>query len=70
MNAPAFPGLPLAQAPLPRTRLSRNAVIALSVVALHVGLIWALQSGLLVRTAELIVPGEVLAQFIEPAGAA
>ena len=67
MNAPAFPGLPLAQAPLPRTRLSRNAVIALSVVALHVGLIWALQSGLLVRTAELIVPAEVLAQFIEPA---
>lgn len=67
MNAPAFPGLPLAQAPLPRTRLSRNAVIALSVVALHVGLIWALQSGLLVRTAELIVPVEVLAQFIEPA---
>ena len=67
MNAPAFSGPSLAQAPLPRTRLSRNAVIALAVVALHVGLIWALQSGLLVRTAELIVPAEVLAQFIEPA---
>ena len=51
---------------LPRPRLSRNAAIALAVVALHVGLIWALQSGLLMRTAELIVPVEVLAQFIEP----
>lgn len=67
MNAPAFSGPSLAQAPQPRSRLSRNAVIALAVVALHVGLIWALQSGLLVRTAELIVPAEVLAQFIEPA---
>ena len=67
MNATAFSGPSLAQAPLPRTRLSRNAAIALAVVALHVGLIWALQSGLLVRTAELIVPAEVLAQFIEPA---
>lgn len=67
MNAPAFSGPFLVQAPLPRTRLSRNTAIALAVVALHVGLIWALQSGLLVRTAELIVPAEVLAQFIEPA---
>ena len=46
-------------------RLSRTAVIAVGVVALHVGLIWALQSGLLLRTAELIVPVEVLAQLIE-----
>ena len=67
MNAPAFSGPFLAQAPQPRTRLSRNAAIALAVVALHVGLIWALQSGLRVRAAELIVPAEVLAQFIEPA---
>ncbi len=40
-------------------------MIALAVVALHVGLIWALQSGLLLRTAQLIVPVEVLAQLIE-----
>ncbi|MEO6320351.1 MAG: energy transducer TonB, partial [Polaromonas sp.] len=65
MNATAFPGPPLSQAQLPRTRLSRNAVIALAVVGLHLGLIWALQSGLLLRTAELIVPAEVLAQLIE-----
>lgn len=67
MNASAFPGPSYAQAPFPRNRLSSNAVIALAVVGLHVSLIWALQSGLLVRTAELIVPAEVLAQFIEPA---
>lgn len=51
---------------LPFPRLSRNTAIAASVVALHVVLIWALQSGLVLRAAELIVPAEVLAQFIEP----
>lgn len=66
MNATAFAGSPVPRATLPRARLSRNAVIAFAVVALHVGFIWALQSGLLMRTAELIVPAEVLAEFIEP----
>ncbi|MCE1250457.1 MAG: energy transducer TonB, partial [Comamonadaceae bacterium] len=33
----------------PATGLSRNAVIALSVVVLHVLALWALQSGLLRR---------------------
>lgn len=65
MNAPAFPAFSMPPADLPRPRLSRNAAIALGVVALHVGLIWALQSGLLLRTAQLIVPVEVLAQLIE-----
>ncbi|MDB5779861.1 MAG: energy transducer TonB [Polaromonas sp.] len=63
MNA-TFPGLSY-DPPRPPARLSRNAAIALAVVALHVGLIWALQSGLLLRTAELIVPVEVLAELIE-----
>ena len=63
MNA-TFPGLPY-DPPRPPARLSRTAVIVLAVVALHVGLIWALQSGLLLRTAELIVPVEVLAELIE-----
>ena len=63
MNA-TFSGLPY-DPPRPPARLSRNAVIALAVVALHVGLIWALQSGLLLRTAQLLVPVEVLAQLIE-----
>ena len=66
MNATAFSDFPMQRTGLPRPRLSRNAVIAMAVVALHIGLIWALQSGLLRRTAELIVPVEVLAQFIEP----
>jgi periplasmic protein TonB len=50
----------------PRQPLSRNAVIALTVVALHVGFIWALQSGLLMRAAEIVIPAEVLTQFIDP----
>ena len=66
MNATAFPGIPDQPTDLPRQLFSRNAVIALMVVVLHAGLIWALQSGLLMRTAELLVPAEVLAQFIEP----
>ncbi len=46
--------------------LSRNAVIAGSVVLLHVAGLWALQSGLLRRAAEVIVPAEVLSEFITP----
>ena len=45
--------------------MSRNAVIALAVVLLHVGFIWALQSGLLLRAVELVVPAEVLSQFVK-----
>ena len=45
---------------------SRNAVIAIAVVVLHVAFLWALQSGLLMRAAELVVPAEILTQFIEP----
>jgi protein TonB len=41
-------------------------VIALVVVGLHVGFIWALQSGLLMRAAEIIVPAEILTQFVDP----
>ncbi len=49
--------------PLP---VSRNTAIALAVVALHVGLIAALQSGLLMRAAEVVVPVELLSQIIAP----
>ena len=41
-------------------------MIAGSVVLFHVAALWALQSGLLRRTAEIIVPVEILSQFIEP----
>ena len=52
--------------PAPRLPLSRNTAVALAVVALHVGFIWALQSGLLMRAVEVVVPVELLSQFIEP----
>ena len=53
---------------MPRTPLlPRNTAIALGVVALHVGGLWALQSGLLRRAVEMVVPAEVLVEFIEPA---
>jgi protein TonB len=64
MIATAFSSAP--RPPAPRQPLSRNAVIALTVVALHVGFIWALQSGLLMRAAEIIVPAEILTQFVDP----
>ena len=41
-------------------------MIAASVVALHVAGLWALQSGLLRRAAEVIVPAELLSEFIAP----
>jgi periplasmic protein TonB len=40
--------------------------IAMGVVALHVGGLAALQSGLLVRAYELVVPVEMISQIIEP----
>lgn len=50
-----------------RSARSRNVAIASAVVVLHVGALWALQSGLLRRAVETIVPVEILAEFIEPA---
>nr|WP_232080624.1 energy transducer TonB [Variovorax sp. SRS16] len=46
--------------------LSRNAVIAGSVVLFHIAALWALQTGLIRRAAEVIVPVEILSQLIEP----
>ena len=46
--------------------LSRNAAIVLSVVLLHVGVLYALYSGLLNRSVEAVVPNVVMAQLIEP----
>ena len=50
----------------PAGGVSRNAVIVGSVVALHVVGIWALQSGLVRKAAEVIVPAELLSEFIAP----
>lgn len=68
MNATALPyrSETDAKPSAPRIALSRNMTIALSVVALHVAFIWALQSGLIRKAAEVIVPAEILVQFIDP----
>lgn len=66
INTTALKRIPTPSTNPPHQRLSRNAVIALAVIVLHAGIIWALQTGLLMRTAELLVPAEVLAQLIEP----
>ncbi len=54
--------------PSPRTAkpISRNALIASSVLLFHVLAIWVLQTGLLRRAAEVLVPAELLSQIIEP----
>lgn len=50
----------------PTGGLSRNSVIVGSVVLLHVAAIWALQSGLARKAVEIIVPAELLSEFIAP----
>lgn len=45
---------------------NRNTVIASSVLVFHALAIWALQTGLIMRAVEVIVPVEVLAQIIDP----
>ena len=51
----------------PKPALPRNTVIALVVIGLHVGGLVALQSGLLLRAVEVVVPVEVLANLVQPA---
>ncbi len=46
--------------------MNRNAVIVASVVLFHVAALWALQTGLLRRAVEIVVPAEIIAEFIEP----
>lgn len=46
--------------------LSRNVVIAGGVILFHAAALWALQSGLLRRAAEVVIPVEILSQFVEP----
>ena len=66
MNATAFSSAAAPPADDARQPLSRNALIAVVVVALHVGFIWALQSGLLMPTQEMVVTAEVLSEFVSP----
>jgi len=47
--------------------MSRNLRIVLTVLLLHGAALWALQTGLLRRTAELLIPAMMLADMAEPA---
>ena len=56
-----------ALAPIPTVNPARrNLLIASGVVLFHVGALWALQSGLLRRTVELVVPVALLSEIITP----
>lgn len=46
--------------------MSRNLLIASGVIVFHGVALWAMQSGLLKRTVELIVPAQIIVEFIEP----
>jgi len=60
------PHPPPPPAPRPR-RLNRRILVVGAVVGFHVLAVWALQSGLLHRAVEMVIPVEVLAEIIEPA---
>jgi len=47
------------------TYAQRNGLIAASVVLLHVGALWALQTGLLRRAVEVLVPAEIISQVLD-----
>jgi protein TonB len=47
--------------------LSRHVLIVGGVMLLHAVALWALQSGLLRRAVEVVIPVEILGVFIEPA---
>jgi protein TonB len=49
-----------------QTDMNRILVIASSVVVFHIAALWALQSGLLRRVAEVVVPVEILGDLITP----
>lgn len=75
LSRPAAATVPVPAAPpvsatlplgtMPRMpRVSRHAAIGTTVVLLHVAAIWGLNSGLLRRAAEVVVPVELLSEFI------
>lgn len=46
--------------------MSRNLRIVVAVLLLHVGALWALQTGLLRRVVEIVVPAQVLVEMYSP----
>lgn len=67
MNASAISRSDALSSPTTAVRLpiSRNIVIAVSVVVFHVAVLWAMQNGLLRRAVEHVVPAEILTHIIE-----
>jgi periplasmic protein TonB len=47
-------------------KLNRNFAIVGSVVLFHVAALWALQTGLLRRAVEIVVPVSILSEFVTP----
>jgi protein TonB len=47
--------------------MNRNTTIVVTVVALHVGALWAMHSGLLKRVVEWVIPAEVMIEATAPA---
>ncbi|MFM2051071.1 MAG: hypothetical protein RL682_1562 [Pseudomonadota bacterium] len=47
--------------------MNRNVTIVISVIALHMAVLWAVQTGLLRRVAEAVVPAEILVEIMAPA---
>ncbi|MFP8835628.1 energy transducer TonB [Hydrogenophaga sp. XSHU_21] len=56
---PAPPAMP--------PHLQRRLTVVAAVVGLHAAGLWALQAGLLRRAVEIVIPVQVMAEFIEPA---
>jgi len=50
----------------PPAGISRNALIAGGVVLFHVAALWAMQTGLLRRAAEVVLPEVIMTEFIDP----
>ncbi|MDT7515272.1 energy transducer TonB [Rhodoferax mekongensis] len=55
------------QRPSPLPGLSRNTTVVLTVLLLHGAVLWAMQSGLLQRVTEVLVPAEMLVEIMAPA---
>ena len=47
-------------------KVSRNVVIVASVLLFHLAALWLLQTGLLRRAVEVLVPVQILSEFIDP----
>lgn len=57
----------VALTPMTDKLLRRRLSVVAAVIGLHVLAVWALQTGLLRRAVELVIPVQVLADIIEPA---